>query len=314
MMYCLCPMIQKNNSSGLYKAMKIYSFAIFLILLFSTAAHSFEISELKLKLLKDPSNSWMPFAVDTNYNSYLTEFNLYEKQEDGSILSPVYIIDKYSKPLTRVGWLRFGCADENVSDLGEFKDGKFERDNLLSSDHLVRQIRYFFCPTTSVDGKRVIAVKAEFNANKKVFSLSGFSIDDLEQNKLGDTDLLNGLFYNLTFKDEKIVTNAAIKFEVNCKENSVFSPIENKKFNTNNEEGKQLRFFLNSICKTNDILAGITINSIKKQLNPSGQDISTSSKQEKKKLTIDEAKIQCKEIGFKEKTEKFGSCIMDLIK
>lgn len=285
-----------------------------LILSLSNTSFSYEVSELKLNLLRDPSGTWVPIAVDgSNFNSYLTELNLYEKQGDGSIVSPIFMQDKNGKQVTNVGWTRFSCSDDNLIDLGGYKNGAFDKNELLPESHLGHQIRYFFCPTKNDDGKRYMVSYASFDKDKKLYGWWGWSIDDLEKQEV-DKYVYNAIWYNLTIKDKKIVILKSAKIEINCSDKTVFSPHENKKYSSNSNEAKHLRFFVNTACGVNGVLSKAEFENIKTAPMVNNENKLTSSPSINKKLSIEEAKEKCKELGFKDKTEKFGSCVLELIK
>lgn len=269
-----------------------------------------------MKLLEDPNAYWTMFYADTNRKAWLTELNFYEKQNDGSILSPILSRDKNGGMSKEPIWLRFSCSDKNAISLGEFRNGAFGRGNLLPPSHFGHQIRHFFCPTTLDNGKRILFVHGIFDDNKKIYSYWGIDVNDLQVTNITSSNLISGIWYNLKLEHEqdKIIIGDSSKFEVNCKEKSLFSSLDKKTYAPSNDDGKHLRFLVDTVCRVNDVLFGISFNEFKREPTSSDQKNLTSLSQEKIKLSMDEAKIKCKEIGFKEKTEKFGGCVMELIK
>jgi hypothetical protein len=231
--------------------MKISFFTIYLAL-FSSLAHSYEISSDKLTLLKDPNVHLSLIGMNQNYDSIFAELSLYEKQSDGSILVPYVGQDKNGKSLGGFGWMRLSCNDEKNIDFGAYANGKFEREVVAKEGSLTFQARQFYCAIPSDINSRILAYNARKNSDNKSYSMWGWEIDSLKVDT-NDTNVILSTVYSFVMKDKKAITSNPHPFAVNCKNKSITSIKDNKTFNTNTSEGLPSRIIVDTICKFNDI-------------------------------------------------------------
>lgn len=280
-----------------------------LLVSFINVSHAYEISNEKINLLNDPNGAWNFLALSSDKTTYYyAELNMYEKQSDGSILVPLNsknINDKNNRWNGNFSWVRLSCIDDEFIDLGAYVNGRFERDIKIksSSGNVAVTLKRFYCPVYSSRGDRILVYTAQPTPDGKSFFYSGWNLDSLKTDSQ-NPQVLTVSFHSLLFRNDKLLTDAPKRSEIDCKNKNIKNFAENKIYNTNNSEGGAGRIILNTACKINDILKMT-------QSEPLFKD-------KRIKISLEDAQVDCKSLGYTEKSELFETCvkwqITDLIK
>jgi hypothetical protein len=292
----------------------------------STQACSYEISEEKMKSLYDSDGAWISFQAN-DVGKFSAELTKYEKQEDGSILVPFYQADKNGKQIGRVGWVSINCSEETVTDLGAYSNKKFERHLITDGKRNAPAdwLRMYYCPVMIDKGKRSLAYVAPITADKKSMEMWVWSIDDLKADPK-NANIFKTFLYAISGRDEPFPTNKQIEVEINCRERYLKNLSNNIEFQIDSHEGHVARMVVYTACRFNDLLEmsliakeqpSVAVEVIKPavaETNPveiTPPAITTNN--QVIQSSIEDAKVKCKDLGFKPKTEKFGKCVLELM-
>ena len=245
---------------------------------------------------------WTVFNAGDNFKTFLRgKFNNYERSSDGTIYFPIYSVDIASgKQKTNIEWMRINCSEDFVTNLGLYENGKFANENNLkfwqTSDpnSVYYPARLFYCPVDSDNGKKTLTFLTGVDVANKTGDLKTWIPEEVE---MDNANKITFNYYDSKFIQQKTILGYKHKFILNCSSNEVESVSDKKTYNTNERNGGHLRFLVDTACRKNDIL-----------------EYSKFPKKQSKDELVEEAKLKCKTIGIKEKTEKFGACVLEILK
>ena len=289
-----------------YQFLRINSLVIKYFLFFVVAfvpINANSISDKTLNSAAEPNGAWTIFNMGDGYKTaWLGEFNKYERTNDGTIYLPIYAVDVNSgKQKTSIEWMRINCNEDFVTNLGPYKDGKFSYENnpkARTNDPNMNYYtaRLFVCPTDADNGKKALTSHLNINTNNKTGNLVTWIPEEIEIDKTNKNEISFNA-YTSGFNQGKIILGFKNKFILNCSSEKVESKGENIIYDLKEEKSKHLRFLYNTACGKNDIL-----------------DFLKFEKKDLDEQQLEKVKIKCRNLGFKEKTEKFGACVLEFLK
>jgi hypothetical protein len=290
------------------------------------------------KALLNKNTKWnpVPFGKTTPGGNppntrAVADFTKLERLNDGTFLIPWHF-EMQNAPLL---YVRVDCDTEEVEDLGVWKRntfdpanrwlGNFSQQNNLNDKMLGYQILHFVCGFKIPQGPRmanVFLMAQDKDLNFATYDLN--SIKKVDESNyiltLGEARLWNA---KITNYEEWPMEEY---FQFNCAEKSYVSSITNGS-----------KVFINSANMSNDNLENIeyvvdilfdypienaceyirlnpgAIPKAKEGDVPAKIKTKVPASKTTPKVSIDDAKKQCEDIGFKPKTEKFGGCVMELM-
>lgn len=257
----------------------------------SLDVYAYDLSQPYLDL-NDSKNALQIFTLQNDYTKWGSDLNLYEKQSDGSILIPV-IGDKDGKR-TSLAWVRLSCADNTILVLEGFSNGSFSKTFTSNGNDVASTLKQYYCPIITDEGKKLLAYGSLVNSDGRTYNYLGWYPEEMSLSS--EKEILVKL-YPYGKRGNKYEFQQSGEAAINCSAKTV---------NLNNTSAlgvdsgrKDMRFLLNTACQFNDVLKMSVMNI---PINSN----STNSKQD-----IDEAKLKCRAKGLKEKTEKFGLCVLE---
>lgn len=273
--------------------------ALFLLILFSCkplAKPAWEIPYDEQKW------SWFWFAAEEKNKdrAHHVEFTKLEKLPDGKVIYPYIVFDtKENKIVSGLEWVRADCQTKRAEAMGFFMNNTFS----LAAN----PVNY---PTGSMGySSMLLYCGQESNQSGVIFGIGGYraNLDDwiypvgvMHKNiKINSSDsALIDLILNIyTFGGGQIKN--AIPYQANCKNNTLItSDVEILPMSGH-------KYALQFICD----YAEKNLRTLNYKKENTNQIIPNKSAK-----SIDEAKDQCKTLGFKTGTEKFGTCVLELTK
>ncbi len=231
---------------------KAFTFLIAFLLLNPLFAHAYSLSQQILESVDAKNGSWMIFSYDKDMNPFSFEPNKYEVQEDGSLVVPYLYKTRWSWGKAPVRWIRFSCVDNDIYDLGAYKDGKFETNILSSGVDAGFSLKTFYCPIETDKGKKILSIATQKTADGKSFQLLGFFPDELVISK--DEHNVEFPSYLYGFKDYKIVSTISKFYQVDCVKKTIQDSHSYKPIDTTREDGLEFRSAVNTVCQADSIL------------------------------------------------------------
>jgi len=241
-----------------------------------------------------------------------------ERLNDGTFLIPFVLENERG-----MWYFRVDCDTEEVENLGTWKKntvgelGNFSHQINLHYNTIFYSVLSFVCGSKIEQGPRIanIFLLHQIHAAGPYFTYDLNSIKKVDESNyildLGQAGLWDGKV--IDYKRSSVKQENVLQF--NCAEKSFMS------FMKNGSASPLRKSFLNNLDDNKD---GIFIYAIENAceyigLNPSkiakaneGDIPAKISKKTTPKVSIDDAKKQCEDIGFKPKTVKFGKCVLDL--
>jgi hypothetical protein len=268
---------------------------LLLILLYLFSSFSFAAKPWEIPIDQQKWHwAWIGSQANNIDNVIYVDFTKLEKMPDGSMIYPWADADKKNnKWLSSVGWNKVDCQSKTSDFLGRFSNGAFE---LAAAPQ-----RY---PVNSLGHSAlnmICGIKTD--SGELIYGIGGQNV--------------NGTIipYGVMFKD--IVVDSLDSNKLSVK-NYLYDPVSGKMFNGHtghlnvydcvnknmtNSEGKifsaekdGLEYAVRFICDAGKIKSN------------KGSQPNTNT------FKLPEARQKCKDLGFKEKTEKFGSCVLELTK
>lgn len=280
----------------------IIKYVLFFVVIF-VPVNANSISDKTLNSAAEPNGAWTTFNMADDYKTaWRGEFNKYERTNDGTIYLPIYSVDFNSgKQKTSIEWMRINCNEDFVTNLGSYKDGKFSYENnplTRTNDPNMNYYtaRLFVCPTDADNGKKALMFALYANPINKTGNLITWIPEEIEIDNT-NKNIISFNAYTSGFNKGKIILGFKSKFILNCSSEKLDSPEENIFRDLKEEKSKHLRFLYNTACGKNDIL-----------------DFLKSEKKDLNEQQLEKVKIKCRNLGFVEKTEKFGACVLEFLK
>jgi hypothetical protein len=265
---------------------------ILLFLSLSIHAVAYELSNPYLDLM-DTKYSLQIFTLGNDQIKWASDLNMYEKQSDGSILAPAIGQQKDGRN-TNIVWVNLNCNNNNVIILENFNNGSFSRAINSNGNDVAFTLRQYYCPTITDVGKKLLAYGSIVNPDGKSFNYVGWYPEEIT---LNDAKEIVVKLYAYAKRTEKLDIQLTGDAVLNCTSKTV--NINNTSALSTDSGRKDTRFLLNTACQFNDVLKMSAFN------------IPINFKDNNSKLDIDKAKLKCKAKGLKEKTEKFGACVLE---
>ena len=234
---------------------------------------------------------WIGSQVNNVDNVINVDFTKLEKMSDGSRIYPWADWDKKNnKWLSSVSWNKVDCSSKTSGLLGRYVNGAFEyaaAPKAYPENSLGHTALNMICGIKTDSGDYIYGIGGQ-NINGTIIPY-GVMYKDIkpllsDPNKLS---VMNYLYDALTGK----LFNGHL---------NVYDCI-NK--NLTNSEGKILSAEKDGV----EYAVSFVCGSDKIKSNKASQPTTSIFK-------LPEAKQKCKDLGFKEKTEKFGSCVLELTK
>ena len=242
---------------------KVFTFLIAFLLLKPLFADAYSLSQQLLESVDAKNGSWMTFSYDKDMNPFSFEPNKYEVQEDGSLVVPYLYKTRWSWGKAPVRWIRFSCSDNDIYDLGTYKDGNFETNILSSGVDAGFSLKTFYCPIETDKGKKILSIGTQKTADGKSFQLVGFFPDELVISK--DEHNVEFPSYLFGYKDYKIVSTISKFYQVDCVKKTIQDSHSYKPIDTTHEDGLEFRSAVNTVCQADNILKMIGFAYDKKQ-------------------------------------------------
>jgi hypothetical protein len=261
-------------------------------MLLSIHAVAYELSQPNLNLM-DTRYLLQTFALGADLIRWNSELNMYEKQSDGSILIP--IIGQKDGKNTTLAWVRLSCSDNNILALEGFNNGSFSTTKNSNGNDVAASIKQYYCPIITDEGKKLLAYGSIISPDGKTYSYLGWYPEEMSLN--ANREILVKLYGYVKTDANKYATKNVDEAVINCPSKTL--ALNNVAALSVDSGRKDMRFLLNTACQFNDVLKMSAIN-IPINLNKANS-----------KPDIDEAKLKCKAKGLKEKTEKFGLCVLE---
>jgi len=264
---------------------------LLIFLLLCVEASAYELSQPYLDL-NDDKYALQIFTLQNDYTKWASDLNMHEKQSDGSILIPA-IGDKDGKR-TSLAWARLSCADNTILILEGFNNGSFSKTFTSNGNDVASTLKQFYCSTITDEGKKLLAYGVLINSDGRTYNNLGWYPEEMSLN--ATKEILVKL-YSYGIKGNKYEIQQGGEALINCSSKTV--NLNNSSALSIDSGRKDMRFLLNTACQFNDVLKMSAFN------------IPINFKDNNSKLDIDKAKLKCKAKGLKEKTEKFGLCVLE---
>ena len=265
---------------------------LLLFLSLSINAAAYELSQPHLNLM-DAKYSFQIFGLGADLFRWGSDLNMYEKQSDGSILTP--IMGQKDGKNTTLAWVRLSCSDNNILALEGFNNGSFSTTKNSNGNDIAASIKQYYCPIITDEGKKLLAYGSIISPDGKTYNYLGWYPEEMSLN--ANREILVKLYGYVKTDANKYATKNVDEAVINCPSKTL--ALNNVAALSIDSGRKDMKFLFNTACQFNDVLKMSAIN-IPINLN------STNSKPD-----IDEAKLKCKAKGLKEKTEKFGLCVLE---
>ena len=256
------------------------------------------------------------------------DFTKMERLKDGTFLIPWYF-DMQNAPLY---YARVDCDTKEVEDLGVWKNntfgglGNFQTQANMSDEMLGYQILHFVCGYKIPQGTKVANIFLLFQENygKYYFTYDLNSIKNVDESnyilQLGEAGLWNGKpinFKPLNGKEGVLQFNCAEKSFMSFMKNGPTSPLR-KSFLNNLDDEKDVNFIyaIENACEYIRLNPSTIPQAKDGEIPAKFSNVKSGHKESeinKPKVSIEDAKSQCSDIGFKKGTERFGECVLELM-
>jgi len=263
---------------------------IFLCFIFSSkclALHAWEEIE------KPERKYWSSVNkhIDNKSIHDLVEFNYIEKTPDGRLLAP-FIVFGNGKTLSPVIWLRLDCDNNIAENIGSFSNGNFSlilNPINIKPGAIGSTVLKMVCGITPKKGFKIFGIGA-FDFGDDNYGHLGFNNEEIKVINSSKNIISTNFYF---YKPETGEVGQPLYAKIDCI-NKTLTTKDNNIFDANNlpdnTNATPYKYAINKICRYNNL--------------------SKSSISE----TLISAKQQCKDLGFKPGTEKFGNCVLELIK
>ena len=253
-----------------------------------------------------------------------------DRLSDGTFVVPVYTRNRDGAIYRAVYYERVDCRTKTVEELGSWSKnlvgelGTFQKQERMNKGSVGFNVLNHVCGFEMPVGSRVanlfLAYHSKGNLLHIAYDLNNIKKID-ESNyimALGEVNIMNG-------SAKKYAEFQDVGLEFNCSEKSFMSWYKNglnapfRKSFLNNPDDENDVAFVYPIEKACEYVR-VNPSSIEKvkvgdmpAKNLNGKNKHEEPEINNPKISIDDAKSQCSDIGFKAGTERFGECVLELM-
>jgi hypothetical protein len=249
---------------------------------------------------KDPNQIWYwtEFSFTNEGKNYIADFTKIDKLDADTFLVPYSMGESKKLVYQKNAYLKIDCKNRIVIELGGFTNGKFERNIVAQKGTVGYEAAHFVCGTKNYRG-----VLRSASLNLESLQHIGWVDEELVQSD-NDPSLVQIILYTYVASiDQTTGTIVAGIRDIDCNRKVMIDTLPNKQKvildpndSTPNNSYLRVMHVINHACEFYKNKS--TALKIKE---------SNSSK-------LLDARQKCKDLGFKEKTEKFGTCVLELTK
>lgn len=286
-----------------------------IISLFSLIIRADEIPEILKKDLTTLQWSWTFFGKEASKPvGYLADFTKQDKSSDGTIYLPWAAWDlKGQKWASGTVWSRINCEKNNIESLGVFENGLFSASNpIIFANNTVGAIpKHMICGVTTQDGDKIYGLMA--TVTETTYALFGWIPDKIKIEDIQGAQVTFKMHQYDIYTGNKGFSYAYV---ADCANKKIIPKDENyPAIDISDKKNGMWIYAYNSACSLKDKLLSQPINSSKDQkLIEDKVNVSPKTNNERKENSIEKIKTKCTDLGFKPKTEKFGNCVLELMK
>jgi hypothetical protein len=253
--------------------------------------------------------AWTIYSVASDKIKWAGAFNKSIKQTDGSYLVPIKgekrdgTLQTYKKTGESIFYAHVYCSKDYVYGyLGfDYSSKKFKYKEKGGDGSPLATTRDFMCYEYNLHNEKFLTYGAYVDAQLRYNSLGWYP----EKTSINDNKLKIQTFqYRMINK--KFTKYSDNSMEIDCQANTVYA--DNQTF-TNDA---RFRFVTNTACKNNTILVDNKFRYPEIPSN-SNQDSGIDNTDLTDELNVDKLKEECRDLGFKEGTDKFGECVLQLL-
>ena len=269
---------------------------------------------------KQANNVWYYTTITKGDNniSAVTDFNKIDEIRNGIFIAPLAYLEN-NEWKYELNYVYLDCNNrKNIFSIGPWRENFFDKLGSFTEKNSPIEVEWnsfagrmipFVCGFDLInDGRKVIA--HQWNQGSMYWGFIPQSLTKI--NDVGDFELLVKEF-NV---DEKpyafeITPLNTDKMTINCLNKTVKltnGETQNVEQATHGKQFSNYFYLLNKSCEY------AQNNNIPNKLAPEVKEIQPDmDNQDLKKKSLADAKEECLNLGFKEKTEKFGECVLELV-
>ncbi len=253
------------------------------------------------------SDFWTQIGTDSSGVIYFYHSKSLLVSESPRVITANFLLRKSEKISVNSTW-KINCEQHNVT-----QDGV--TNSVASDGNTIRKkILIGFCGLRD-NGKNLYLIGSIFNTSSKA---EEFVFVDASSIGRSDYPYTNGAVYNLIVGNFNVENN--LKFIPASEGEAVASCEDPYKFSTRSAD---MTSYVSHVAEVNSVSSsanflicsgyfGFALDVVKKNANSVNQ--LNLIKDSSEMMDINLAKTKCKELGFEEKTEKFGNCVLKLSK
>ncbi|CEZ19752.1 protein of unknown function [Candidatus Methylopumilus planktonicus] len=283
-------------------------FFMLVISLFSSSVYCYEIPDIVKKDPKTISWNWTTFSADFGQKVTISaDYTKSEKTNDNFIFIPT-VTHQYqtNKTSDNIEWLRVHCDNNTQDSLGAYEKSffsqtfSFKLNQMQLAENTNAAVAKQAVCGFKLDGKSFFGIMAlvqtlnEFEKNPRIFFYAWSPEDITKENIHGSIVTFKIHIYQPSTKQMFSSSEANYDCEKKLMKNSQFTTT----FDT--AHGRQFLYHFNHVCSIKDKLAS--------------QIVESTPELKETKLSLENAKEKCTSFGLKPKTEKFGICVLELMK
>ena len=243
-----------------------------------------------------------PARKETMWADYTKLF----KMNDNSIYVPTANVNYVDNTTSKISWVKINCEKNTTDLLGYYEKSSISQTfsftypkGIALSPHMII-LNHAVCGFLNEEGKRfykILAIAKVSGENEKnpVISAYALSLDNIRKENI-EGSKVTFQYHSYDPLTKKIFNT--FSSTADCNNNLIF--YENMTIKLDTLGGKPYLYNFNMVCSTRDKFANQTIESPQESND--------------KKLSLENAKEKCTSFGLKPKTEKFGVCVLELIK
>lgn len=288
---------------------KLLVFLVTLILSMPAFSFAYTLSDNAITSIGSSKTVWIPFASDEDKLVYSLEIKKYEYGGDGSFLVPYSTPSKWLLFKPTISWLRMSCVDEDVYDLGSYKDGEFEKQFTVGEGSIALLAKTFFCPIPDESGELMLSVGSA-NIDNYVRLIG---LNPVEAKIKPFDKVIEAKTYFWHFEEDKVVTTSPRNYVLDCTNNSYKESLYNDGTNPYKKSEYMFQPIVNSLCLADDNLklSGFGFDKDMQKfiiLKPSNQSqvVADEIKQPETKVTLTDSLEKKASNCFKELPDKIS--------
>jgi hypothetical protein len=280
---------------------------ILAISLLSKLAFSYEIPDIVKRDPKTVSWNWTTFGADFQKKTTISaDYTNLAKTNDNFIFIPVILFDyQTNKTSDKVEWLRIHCENNTQEALGAYEKSFFSQTfsfsvsnpTLLAENTQAAIAKQAVCGFKLANGNSFFGIMAlaqvakEFEKNPQVFYY-GWSPEDITKENIHGS-IVSIKIHTYQPATKQMISSSEVNYD--CEKKLMKDSQFTTTFDT--AHGRQFLYHFNHVCSIKDKFAS--------------QVVESSAESKETKLLLENAKLKCKAKGLKEKTEKFGLCVLE---